>query len=131
MPSGKYHACNAHHQARERRQYAKVSDRKIDTILGAQLAEQLHPLVSPETVAHQYGIHHQTIYSWVYRDRPDLLPQLPQRGRKRRRYGSKRAQKQGWTRLVRSIHERLDSTLAWEGDTIKGKSRYRIYRVLC
>ena len=119
MTSGKYHACNAHNQARERRQHAKVRYRKIDTVFGAQLAVALHPLVSPEVVAHQYGIHHQTIYSWVYRDRPDLLSRLPQRGRKRRRYGSKRAKKQGWTRHVRSIHERPNSTLAWEGDTIK------------
>jgi len=126
MPSGKYHACNAHNQASERRRHAKVRYRKIDTVFGAQLAAALHPLVSPEVIAHQYSIHHQTIYSWVYRDQPDLLPQLPQRGRKRRRYGSKRAQKQGWTRHVRSIHDRPDSTLAWEGDTIKGKTRHRI-----
>lgn len=126
MTSGKYHARNAHNQASERRQHAKVRYRKIDKAFGTQLAAALHPLVSPEVVAHQYGIHYQTIYSWVYRDRPDLLPQLPQRGRKRRRYGSKRAQKQGWTRHVRSIHERPDSTLAWEGDTIKGSTRYRV-----
>lgn len=126
MPSGKYHARNAHNQAQERRRHAKVQFRKIDRVLGTELATQLHPLVSPEVVAHRHGLHHQTIYNWVYRDRPDLLPQLPQRGRKRRRYGSKRAKKQGWTRLVRSIHERPPSTLAWEGDTIKGKTRYRI-----
>lgn len=124
--TGKYHARNAHNQAQARRKQSKVRYRKIDRVLGTQIAVQLHPLVSPEVVAHQCGIHHQTIYSWVYRDRPDLLARLPQRGRKRRRYGSKRAKKQGWTQRVRSIHERPDSTLAWEGDTIKGKTRSRV-----
>lgn len=95
MASGKYHSRNAHNQAQERRRHAKVSYRKIDRVLGTHLTAALHPLVSPEVVAHQYGIHHQTIYSWVYRERPDLLPPLPQRGRKRRRYGSKRGKKQG------------------------------------
>ena len=126
MQSGKYHACNAHNQARARRKQSKVQYRMIDRTLGNQIAAVLHPLTSPEVVAHQFNIHHQTIYSWVYRDRPDLLHQLPQRGRKRRRYGSKRAKKQGWTRHVRSIHERPTSTLAWEGDTIKGRSRARV-----
>lgn len=80
MASGKYHACNAHNQARERRRSAKVAYRKIDTTLGTQLAAQLHPLNSPETLAHQCDIHHQTIYSWVYRDRPDLVHKLPPTG---------------------------------------------------
>jgi IS30 family transposase len=49
---------------------------------------------------------------------------LPQRGRKRRRYGRKRAKKQGWTRYVRSIEERTEH--GWEGDTVKGKGRERL-----
>jgi IS30 family transposase len=125
-PRGGYHALNADIQASKRRQRSKVSDRKIDTSLGLVIENKLNPLTSPEVVAHALGIHHQTIYSWVYRDRPDLLPYLPQRGRKRRRYGSKRAKKQGWTRLVRSIHERPSAVIAFEGDTIKGKSLTRV-----
>jgi transposase, IS30 family len=119
-PKGGYHALNADIQAIKRRQQSKQSYRIIDTVLGLTIAKQLHPLVSPEVIAHRVGIHHQTIYNWLYRDRRDLLPRLPQRGHKRRRYGSKRAKKQGWTRLVRSIHSREKSDLAWEGDTVKG-----------
>jgi IS30 family transposase len=126
MKSGKYHAWNADTQAKERRKQSKVQYRKIDVVLSNRIAQRLNPLISPETVARELGIHHQTIYTWIQRDRPALLPQLPQRGRKRRRYGSKRAKKQGWTRHVRSIHERPASALAWEGDTIKGKTRSRI-----
>lgn len=125
-PQGGYHAWNADIQATRRRREAKVAYRKIDTVLGTKIAAQLHPLVSPEVVAYTLGIHHQTIYAWVYRERPDLLQQLPQRGRKRRRYGSKRAKKQGWTRLVRSIHDRPVSIVSWEGDTIKGRTRARV-----
>ena len=121
-PRSGYHACNADVQARQRRKLSKVQHRKISGALEREIINQLDPLVSPETVAHSLGIHHQTIYAWLYRERPELLPQLPQRGRKRRRYGSKRAKKQGWTRLVRSIHDKPKVTLSWEGDTIKGNT---------
>jgi IS30 family transposase len=90
------------------------------------IAKQLHPLVSPEVVAYRTGIHHQTIYSWLYRERQDLLLLLPQRGRKRRRYGLKRTKKQGWTRLVKSIHDRPESALSWEGDTVKGSTESQL-----
>lgn len=125
-PRGGYHALNADIQACTRRQEAKQEYRKIDITLGLSVASQLQPLVSPEVVAHRLNIHHQTIYNWIYRDRPDLVPKLPQRGRKRRRYGSKRAKKQGWTRLVKSIHERPESDLAWEGDTMKGGTKPKL-----
>lgn len=119
-PRGGYHALNADIQAATRRQQSKQQYRIIDTVLGLVIAKQLHPLVSPEVVAQRININHQTIYSWLYRDRLDLLSLLPQRGRKRRRYGSKRTKKQGWTRLVKSIHDRPESRLSWEGDTVKG-----------
>lgn len=123
---GSYHSLTADSKAKERRKQSKVRYRKIDTVLGTCIAQKLNPLVSPETVAHELSLHHQTIYTWIQRDRRDLEPQLPQRGRKRRRYGSKRAKKQGWTRHVRSIHDRPRSAVTWEGDTIKGKTRSRI-----
>lgn len=125
-PRGGYHALNADCQANRRRQVSKISHRKIDAALGLMIESKLNPLVSPEVVAHAMGINHQTIYHWIYRERRDLLPRLPQRGRKRRRYGSKRAKKQGWTRLVKSIHERPESTLAWQGDTVKGGNKMQL-----
>lgn len=125
-PRGGYHALNADVQATMRRHEAKRAYRKIDSALGAVIATQLQPLVAPEVVAHRLSIHHQTIYNWLYRDRPDLLSRLPQRGRKRRRYGSKRATKQGWTRLVKRIHDRPKSEVAWEGDTVKGSTKPKL-----
>jgi IS30 family transposase len=125
-PRGGYHALNADIQARTRRCQSKQHYRLIDMAIGLVISKQLSPLISPEVVAHRVGIHHQTIYNWLYREREDLLQQLPQRGRKRRRYGSKRAKKQGWTRLVRSIHDRPGTTPSWEGDTVKGATKVQL-----
>lgn len=125
---GSYHASYADARARRRRTSAKRGARRIenDSALAHRIERRLSPLVSPKVVAHEEGIHHQTVYDWVYRSRADLLRELPQRGRKRRRYGSKRAAKQGWTRHVRPIDERVEDGPSWEGDTVKGKSRARI-----
>lgn len=124
---GSYHATHADCLARDRRKASKQAYRLIENNPSlALLAEALlDPLVSPEVVAHELGISHETIYAWVSRSRPDLLFRLPQRGRKRRRYGSKRARKQGWTKHIRSIEERPTES-GWEGDTIKGSTRARV-----
>lgn len=124
-----YHATHADARARERRKDSKQKERKIenDSILMNAIERELHPLVSPEVVAHDLPISHEAIYAWIYRSRPDLKILLPQRGKKRRRYGSKREIKQGWTRDVRRITERpekieLRSRIGhFEGDTIRGK----------
>ncbi len=125
-PDGSYHAPHAEVLARERRRRSKEGSRILETHqrLADTTEALLDPLVSPKVIGHCLGLHHQTLYAWLYRSRPDLLSRLPQRGRKRRRYGSKRARKQGWTRLVRPIGER--PALGWEGDTVKGSTRARI-----
>jgi transposase, IS30 family len=125
---GVYRTWHARAQAVGRRRESKRTYRKIenDPALAAWVESRLHPLVSPECVAHEAGIAHETIYAWVARSRPDLYPQLPQRGRKRRRYGSKRAQKQGWTKHVRPIDLRPEAPFSWEGDTLKGKGLARL-----
>lgn len=56
-----------------------------------------------------------------------MLAFLPQRGKKRRRYGTKRAIKQGWTRHVRPIEQRSAGAnnrsrlRHFEGDTVRLK----------
>jgi IS30 family transposase len=127
-PCGEYHARRAHILARERRARSKAQYRKIERnpALAERIESRLHPLVSPEVIAHDEKICHETIYAWIYRSRPDLKTRLPQQGKKRRRYGSKRGQKQGWTKDVRSIALRpaaatLRSTVGhFEGDTLRG-----------
>ena len=125
---GSYHATHANVRALKRRKNSKKKYRIItnDTDLSSVIEVLLHPLISPEVIAHALGISHETIYNWIYQDRPDLKAQLPQRGKKRRRYGSKREKKQGWTKDVRSIDERPVTEEAWEGDTIKGATRARV-----
>ncbi len=126
---GWYHPLHTEVRSRRRRRASKIGERKIENnpALAARIEQQLHPLVSPEVIAHDEEICHDTIYEWIARSRPDLKNQLPQRGKKRRRYGSKRAQKQGWTRDVRSIRERppgaehRSRTRHFEGDTLRGK----------
>ena len=123
-----YHAGRAQQMADDRRVMSKTAARSIerDPALAHRIEAQLHPLVSPEVIAHDESVCHETIYAWIYRSRPDLKVRLPQRGKKRRRYGSKREAKQGWTKDVRSIHTRgsgaarRSRTRHFEGDTLRG-----------
>lgn len=126
-PDGKYEPRYAHKMAKLRRKLSKRGFRKIENNakLASQIEGRLNPLVSPEVIAHEEKISHETIYSWIYRVRPDLKIELPQRGKKRRRYGSKREKKQGWTQNVRSIEKqplgaKNRSRIGhFEGDTIR------------
>jgi len=127
-PDGTYDAWSSERTARMRRRQSKISYRKIenDSSLEQRIIERIHPLVSPEVIARDEDLCHESIYAWVYRSHPELKARLPQRGRKRRRYGSKREVKQGWTKDVRTIDERPEAavkrsrTMHFEGDTIRG-----------
>lgn len=122
-----YHAASAHKQAVMRRIHSKHGTRILenDPILAKRIIQTLDPLTSPEVVGHLFGIAHATIYAWIRRSRPDLYVQLPQRGKKRRRYGTKRSIKQGWTRHVRPIADiPVEQYInAWEGDTVRGTGK--------
>lgn len=130
LTDGSYHATHADCAARARRRHAKRQYRRIenDAELAQRIERRLHPLVSPEVIAHDEPVSRTTIYAWIERSRQDLRMRLPQRGRKRRRYGSKRAVKQGWTREVRPIDERPVSAEHrsrlghFEGDTMRGRN---------
>jgi len=143
--NGAYHAKTAQIKAKRRRKEARYHCRKIenDPFLAESISSLIHPLRSPEVIAHDLPVSHEAIYAWIYRSMPSLKEKLPQRGKKRRRYGSKRGKKQGWTQNVRSIEERPEEAKYrlevghYEGDTIKGskgalltlvdrKSRYAI-----
>lgn len=125
---GGYHSTHADVLARTRRGSSKKKSRLIenDPYLEKEIEQRLHPLRSPEVVAHEVGIVHETIYAWISRSRPDLKKRLPYQGKKRRRYGHKRQTKQGWTRNVRPIDDHPEGVVTWEGDTIKGKTRSRV-----
>lgn len=125
---GVYRARSAQRKADDRRASAKEYYRKIENNLELLriVEEGLEPLCSPETLCQDIPVSHETVYAFIYRSRPDLKEKLPQRGKKRRRYGSKREQKQGWTRNVRHITERpigaekRSRVGHFEGDTVRG-----------
>jgi len=125
---GGYHSLHANILAVQRRKKSKQKYRKIenDPILENEIESRLTPLRSPEVVAHELGIVHETIYAWIDRSRPEIKTQLPYRGKKRHRYGGKRELKQGWTKNVRSIDERPESAISWEGDTVAGSTKARV-----
>jgi IS30 family transposase len=124
---GIYEAKHAQMLSKIRRRRSKIGSRKIENDVGLarRLESRLHPLISPEVIAHDENVSAETVYAWIYRSQPELKERLPQRGRKRRRYGSKRSQKQGWTRDVRSIEERTAGAENrsrighFEGDTVR------------
>lgn len=126
-PDGVYEPRHAHMLSKMRRSGSKRGCRKIETDmrLAKRIEGRLCPLVSPEVIAHDENVCHETIYAWIYRSRPDLKIRLPQRGKKRRRYGSKRGKKQGWTTNVRNIEEQplgaknRSRVRHFEGDTIR------------
>jgi transposase, IS30 family len=126
--NGEYFVPTANRLARERRENSKQKYRLIENSLELSkiIEKRLEPLISPEVIAHELKIHHQTIYSWLYRTRTDLLSQLPQRGRKRRKYGSYREINVGWTKTAKSIHDRVETDLNWEGDTVRGKTKPKL-----
>jgi len=125
---GIYRFRNAEKKARQRRKQSKLKYRKIenDLLLKTEIDTLLHPLISPEVVAHELGIHHQTIYSYIYRSDVELKKKLPHKGRKRRKYGSKGVFKVNWLDTARSIHERVEQNINWEEDTVRGSSKKKI-----
>lgn len=125
---GVYRVWSADRKARQRRKASKQAARYLENHpeIADTVEALLDPLISPEVIAEGIGLHHQTIYDWIDRSRPDLRVRLPYQGKKRRRYGGKRESKQGWTRHVRSIEERPESVLSWEGDTVLGVGKVRL-----
>lgn len=123
--NGGYHALHATVLAKNRRKESKKNSRLLenDSKLSDTVEALMDPLISPECIAQLLDIHHQSIYAWIYRSRPDLRDRLPYQGKKRRRYGGKREEKQGWTKNVRTIHEREEEGISWEGDSVQGKGK--------
>ena len=123
---GRYDARRAHKRAKERRKESKVSFRILDT--NATVRElvhvQLKKRLSPEQIEGRFGkISFMTIYRYVERN-PHLKKHLRRRGRRRRKYGTKRTQSR-YQANKRSIHERphIAGLGHWEGDTVVGKER--------
>jgi transposase, IS30 family len=138
-PDGVYRAGSAHKKACAKRKNAKHPSRKIENNakLRRYIVTKLKRSWSPEQIAgrwqreHGKGtISHETIYQFIYNDRIDLKIYLRcTKGRYRRRYGTKKREKQRELAKRRSIEERPEQVGArtrigdWEGDTIIGAEK--------
>lgn len=141
---GEYHGASAHKRAMMRRKRAKVSALKIenDRELRRHIVRKLKLLWSPEQIAGRLKrmtgrtiICHETIYTFVYEKRPELIKYLRrQKNRYRKKRGTAARMYQAKAMQIRRIEERPDIVDLrtrigdWEGDTVVGKEK--VQRIL-
>ena len=133
---GGYHAGYAKQTVRQRREEANAALKRIenDPWLARYLIRKLKRYWSPEQIAgrvrkdHGIIVCHETIYQYIYRQRPDLKKYLRcQKGKYRRRYGTKLREKQREEAKKKRIDARpaiIDARQRlgdFEGDTVMGK----------
>jgi IS30 family transposase len=137
--NGRYYARKAKRLAREKRIKANARFRKVenDKALKKYLVEKLKHYWSPEQIAGRWNRNHKrkhigkdTIYKFIYQKRKDLVSYLRcQKGKYRRRYGTRIREKQREALKKRRIDQRPEIVETrqrlgdWEGDTMLGKDR--------
>ena len=137
-PDGRYHAGHADTVRRRRRAAGKRTTKKLlrEPKLWRAILRRLKKKDSPQQVAEKRtrdgkrSVVHETIYQFLYTERPDLIPFLRQRkGKYRRRHGTKqREQEREWAKKT-WITERPAIINArrelghWEGDTVLGNEK--------
>ena len=134
--SGRYLARGAKLKTKERRIKANQRFKKIEhnTKLRKYILKKLKKYSSPEQIAGQWNksrrdqrIGKDTIYKFVYEKRKNLIQYLRcQKGKYRRRYGTRIREKQREEQKKRRIDQRPDRINLrqrigdWEGDTVRG-----------
>jgi IS30 family transposase len=137
--NGIYYVIKAKRLAKERRIKANSRFRKIknDGSLRKYIVKKLMKYWSPEQISGKWNKGHKrkkigkdSIYKFVYEKRKDLVKHLRcQKGKYRRRYGTRIREKQREALKKRRIDERpeiVDERQRigdWEGDTIIGKDK--------
>lgn len=139
---GIYRGAAAHRKHLARKKRAKKKCRKIKTKLRQYVIRKLKAHWSPEQIAGRLRkedgpvtVCHETVYSFIYGQRPDLAKKLRrQRNKYRRRRGTRARMKLNKALKVRMIDERpadietRESIGHWEGDTVVGKEK--VQRIL-
>lgn len=133
-----YDAKKANAATRKRRKESKRKTKKLltDEALRSYIERKLRLSWSPEQIAgrmdREIGQHvcHETIYSFVYEEKPEWKRHLRQKkGRYRRRWGTKEREQKREEGKKRRIDTRPDVVFRrdrlgdWEGDTIVGGER--------
>lgn len=140
--NGKYYARKAKRLSEEKRIKANKRFRKIenDKFLRKHIVKKLKKYWSPEQIAGRWNGRHKrkrigkdTIYKFIYQKRKDLVSYLRcQKGRYRRRYGTRIREKQREESKKRRIGQRPEIVNLrqrigdWEGDTMQGADRNHI-----
>jgi transposase, IS30 family len=140
--SGRYYVKKSKRLAREKRLKANARFRKIenDKYLRRYVVKKLKKYWSPEQIAGRWNDNHKrkrigkdTIYKFVYAKKKDLVKYLRcQKGKYRRRYGTRIREKQREALKKRRIDQRPEIVALrqrigdWEGDTIVGKDKEQI-----
>jgi len=136
---GVYRGAGAHQHAMARRKSAKAPTQKIenDRRLRRHIVRKLKLLWSPEQIAGRLKrvtgatlVCHETIYTFVYEKRPELIKYLRrQKNKYRKKRGTKARMYQAKALQIRRIGERPTVVEArtrigdWEGDTVVGKEK--------
>jgi IS30 family transposase len=134
---GVYRGASAHKKHLARKKSAKKKYRKIRRKLRQHVIRKLNTFWSPEQIAgrlkkekNDVTLCHETIYQFIYTDRPDLMKKLRrQKNKYRKRRGTRARMKLNRALKVRMIDERPAEIEAreeaghWEGDTVVGKEK--------
>lgn len=140
--NGRYYTKKANQLAQEKRVKANARFRKIENnkFLRRYIIKKLKKYWSPEQIAGRWSKNHKrkkigkdTIYKFVYSKRKDLVKYLRcQKGKYRRRYGTRIREKRREALKKRRIDQRPEVVTQrqrigdWEGDTIVGKDKAQI-----
>ena len=137
--NGRYYVRKSKRLAKEKRIKANARFRKIenDKYLRRYIVKKIKKYWSPEQIAGRWNDNHKrkhigkdTIYKYIYDKRKDLVKYLRcQKGKYRRRYGTRIREKQREALKKKRIDTRPEIVEQkqrigdWEGDTIIGKDR--------
>jgi len=136
--NGNYHAGHAKQRYHARKFKANQALKRIenDRWLRQYIGKKLKLYWSPEQIAgrvrkdHDVIVCHETIYKYIYNEKPEWKKYLRQKkGKYRRRYGTKIREKQREEAKKKRIDarpeivEQRERLGDWEGDTIVGKEK--------
>jgi IS30 family transposase len=111
---------------------ANQQHRKLTEAVSGRIVELLRLYWSPEQIADTVGVSHSAIYRWLWSQSKAFINTMRQylrHPKMRRKYGTKRREKQRELLKKRWIDERPQTINDrinyghWEGDTVQGKNR--------